>query len=99
MHDPYWQYFEYLRYEIEKLHKEQEAIRRQISEIKPVHVDKLEYKIQELNIEKLSGLLNLGLSLNGDGKHMMELAEKIIDEEGVSVDFGKAKKTDSQQSD
>jgi hypothetical protein len=38
MHDPYWQYFEYLRYEIEKLHKEQEAIRRQISEIKPVHV-------------------------------------------------------------
>jgi hypothetical protein len=44
-------------------------------------------------------LHNLGLSLNGDGKHMMELAEKIIDEEGVSVDFGKAKKTDSQQSD
>jgi hypothetical protein len=94
MHDPYWQYFEYLRHEIEKLRMEQEALRKQVAEIKPFHVNRLEYKIQELNIDTLSGLLNLGLSLNGDGKHMKELAEKIINEDGVSVDIGKEKEQD-----
>ena len=46
MHDPYWQYFEYLRHEIEKLRMEQEALRKQVAEIKPFHVNRLEYKIQ-----------------------------------------------------
>lgn len=91
MYDPYWQYFEYLRQEIEKIRAENEALRKQIEEIKPIYIDRMEYKIQELNIETLSGMLNLGLSLNGDGENMTELADKIINEEGVSVDFGKKK--------
>ena len=91
MYDQYWQYLEYLRQEIEKVRIDNENLRRQISELKPVQIDKLEYKIQELNVENLSGILNLGLSLNGDGEHMTELAEKIVNEEGVSVDLGKKK--------
>jgi spore germination protein PC len=91
MHDPYWQYLEYLRYEIEKLRKENEQLRNQIENIKPVKIEKLEYKIQELNIQTLSGMLNLGISLNGDGDNVTELAEKLIQEEGVSIDLGTKK--------
>ncbi|WP_028778413.1 spore germination protein GerPC [Shimazuella kribbensis] len=89
MHDPYWHYFEYLNQEIKKMQSEQAALRKQIEELKPIRVEKLEYKIQELNIQTLSGMLNLGLSLNGDGENMTELAEKIIQEEGISIDLGK----------
>jgi hypothetical protein len=89
MHDPYWQYLEYLRQEIEKLRMDNEILRNKIEELKPLKVDKLEYKIQELNIQTLSGMLNLGISLNGDGENMTDLAEKIIQEEGISIDLGK----------
>ncbi|MCH5586557.1 spore germination protein GerPC [Shimazuella sp. AN120528] len=91
MYDPYWHYFEYLRQEIEKIREENKSLRKQIEELKPIHIDKMVYKIQELNIETLSGMLNLGMSLNGDGENMTELAEKIVNEEGVSVDFGQKK--------
>jgi hypothetical protein len=91
MHDPYWQYLEYLRQEIEKLRIENEQLRNQIKNIQPIQVGKLEYKIQELNIEQLSGMLNLGISLNGDGDNMTDLAEKLIQEEGISIDLGTKK--------
>lgn len=91
MHDPYWQYLEYLRQEMEKLRIENEKLRSQIENIQPISIDKLEYKIQELNIQTLSGMLNLGISLNGDGENMTDLAEKIIQDEGVSIDFGTKK--------
>jgi hypothetical protein len=91
MYDPYWQYFEYLRQEIEKIRYENELLRKQVEELKPIKVEKMEYKIQELNIQTLSGMLNLGLSLNGDGENISDLAEKIIQEEGVAIDFGTKK--------
>lgn len=88
MHDPYWQYLEYLRHEMEKLRVENEQLRSQIENIQPIKIDTLEYKIQELNIQTVSGMLNLGISLNGDGNNMTDLAEKIIQDEGVTIDFG-----------
>jgi spore germination protein PC len=89
MYDPYWQYFEYLRQELEKVQEENRALRTQLETIKPVHIDQMVYKIQELNIQTLSGVLNLGLSLNGEGEHFSELAERIVAEEGISVELGK----------
>lgn len=89
MHDPYWQYMDYLRQELEKLREENQVLRNQIDAIQPINIDRMEYKIQELNIETLSGVLNLGISLNGDGQHVSDLAERIIQEEGVSVQLGK----------
>jgi hypothetical protein len=76
---------------MEKLRKENEQLRSQIENLQPINIDKLEYKIQELNIQTVSGALNLGISLNGDGNNMTDLAERIIQDEGVSIDFGTKK--------
>lgn len=72
-----WERLQQLENEIAKLKRGNKEMSDKISNIRPVHIDKIEYKIHELNIETLSGTLNVGLTANGE--EMGEVIEKIVD--------------------
>ncbi len=101
MYDPYyWQYYyteqqqesEQLRLENEQLRQENEELRTYIEGFKPINIERIEYKIQGLSIETLSGMLNIGVNLNGESEEFADLAEKLMAEEGVAFRVEKEKK-------
>lgn len=56
---------EYLRWLEEKLTQleiENERLKKMVEELKPIHIENLNYKIQELVVQELSGTLNIGLT-------------------------------------
>lgn len=100
MYDPYyWQYYydglqqevQQLRTEADQLRKENEELRNYIAGIKPINIERIEYKIQGLSIETLSGMLNIGVNLNGESEEFNDLAEKLMTEEGVAFKVEKEK--------
>jgi len=73
--------FDYLRHlqtyiesqnkKIRKMEKEMRELQKEVNTIKKqrsVHVDKIEYKFDQLKVETLEGTLNIGLTPNGTGE-------------------------------
>ncbi|MDN4525220.1 spore germination protein GerPC [Fictibacillus fluitans] len=71
-----------LQQQIIELQHENKSLKEALSNIKPVNIENINYKIQELHVKELKGTLNIGLT----GEAHLEDMETIIDEiqqEGV----------------
>lgn len=75
-----WERLQQLENELTSLKKENQELKEKIASIKPIQIDKIEYKIHELQVQTLSGTLNVGLTANGDETCMGEVIEKIVEE-------------------
>nr|WP_232345502.1 spore germination protein GerPC [Paenactinomyces guangxiensis] len=74
-----------LEKEISKLKKENKELKDKVEAVRPVSIDKVEYKIHELHVDTLSGTLNVGLTANGDEASMGEVIDKIVEEHRSNV--------------
>ncbi|MFD0712230.1 spore germination protein GerPC [Paenibacillus sp. GCM10027626] len=52
------------------LEKENEKLNNQLLQIKPVHIENINYKVQELTVKELSGTLNIGLTALADQEQL-----------------------------
>ncbi|SEN66402.1 spore germination protein GerPC [Lihuaxuella thermophila] len=74
-----------LQQQIDTLKQENAELRDKIAQMRPVQIDKIEYKIHELQIQTLSGTLNVGLTANGEDTCMGEVIEKIVEEHRSNI--------------
>ncbi|KSU81234.1 spore germination protein GerPC [Fictibacillus enclensis] len=65
-----------LQQQIIELQHENQSLKEALSNIKPVNIENINYKIQELHVKELKGTLNIGLT----GEAHLEDMETIIDE-------------------
>lgn len=56
--------------------KELQHLKESIQKCKPVHIDAINYKVQELAVSDLSGTLNIGLTALSDPKQLEEWIEQ-----------------------
>lgn len=73
------QRLKYLEQEIHRLKQENAFLKEKIEQLKPIQIEKIEYKVHELHVETLSGTLNIGLTANGEDAGVGEVIEKIVD--------------------
>lgn len=51
---------------LKAMKEENENIKKRLDEIKPIHIENINYKIQELDVKELSGTLNIGMTALSD---------------------------------
>lgn len=81
----FWERFDYLEKEVQRLRKVTKELQEKVDGIKPVKIDRIEYKIHELNIDTLSGTLNVGLTAQADEEGMGDVIEKIIEKQKENI--------------
>ncbi|WP_163970574.1 coiled-coil domain-containing protein [Oceanobacillus halotolerans] len=67
------EHMEKLNEKLNKLEEEQKKMQDEIDNIKPVNVENVNYKIQDLNVQDLSGTLLVGLTTLSDAENLKEL--------------------------
>ncbi|RXJ02388.1 hypothetical protein DS745_06705 [Anaerobacillus alkaliphilus] len=67
---------ENLQNKLEEMEKENEELKEKVQNIKPINIENINYKIQELTVEELSGSLNIGLSALTDAENLKKLLEE-----------------------
>lgn len=70
------QALESLQQKIEDVEKENGDLKEKVENIKPINIEAINYKIQELTVEELSGTLNIGLSALTDAENLKKLLEE-----------------------
>ncbi|WP_164491589.1 spore germination protein GerPC [Staphylospora marina] len=84
-----WESLWYRLYELEKqvrkLAEENKELKEKLENLKPVQIDKVEYKIHDLSIDTLSGTLNVGLTANTDDPALGETIGKWIEKGGTNI--------------
>ena len=63
------------------LEKEYEELRNRLEQLKPIHIENLNYKIQELVVRELSGTFNIGLSGEPDEQLVKSMLEEDSNQE------------------
>jgi len=53
--------------------REVQALRESITQLRPVQIGSVQYKVQELSVSELSGTLNVGLTSLADPKQLEDL--------------------------
>jgi predicted RNase H-like nuclease (RuvC/YqgF family) len=76
----YYNYFENLEHrfkELEEQHRElneeNKKLKDYVENLKPVHIENINYKIQELIVRELKGTLNIGLTSLTDADELKKL--------------------------
>ncbi len=69
---------ESMQEKMEEIEEENENLKEKIKDIKPINIENINYKIQELTVEELSGALNIGLSALTDAENL----KKLLNENG-----------------
>lgn len=69
-----------LEQELRSLTSQNRSLLQKLEKERPLNIEQLEYKINELNIDKLSGILSLGLTAECNDVAV----KKIIDKFGAS---------------
>lgn len=86
MNGSFYQMIQELQYRIMHLEQENQKLKEKVEDIKPVVIENINYKIQELNVDELKGTLNIGLTGEADLENMAsEMEEDLqqgIEEEG-----------------
>ncbi|MRG29479.1 hypothetical protein GIJ05_15200 [Laceyella tengchongensis] len=77
-----WERIYSLENRLQMLVNENEALQQQVKQLKPLHIDKIEYKIHELHVETLSGTLNIGLTATGEENGVGEIIEQVVKQQG-----------------
>lgn len=82
---PYLRYLEEKLKMLEKKQRELEhahdQLEKKLSQLQPVHIDHIHYKIQELTVQELKGTLNIGMSALTDPEEIKKWLSKGTDEE------------------
>ncbi|PTM56416.1 spore germination protein GerPC [Desmospora activa] len=90
-----WDRLNRMEQEMERLRQENTELKKQIESLQPVTIERLEYKIQELSIQTLSGTLNIGLTTHGDGQGLERLIESMHREGKANMELGELKPGDT----
>ncbi|WP_026672041.1 spore germination protein GerPC [Alkalihalobacterium bogoriense] len=69
-----------LNEKIEKIEKENEQLKEKVENINPITIENINYKIQELTVEELSGNLMIGMTALGE---VDDLKKLIHDKENI----------------
>ncbi|OIJ14159.1 hypothetical protein BKP35_08155 [Anaerobacillus arseniciselenatis] len=72
------QTLESIQQKMKEIEEENENLKEKIKDIKPINIENINYKIQELTVEELSGALNIGLSALTDAENL----KKLLNENG-----------------
>ncbi|HET7580688.1 MAG TPA: spore germination protein GerPC [Bacillales bacterium] len=70
MNGSFYQMIQELQYRIMHLEQENQKLKEKVEDIKPVVIENINYKIQELNVDELKGTLNIGLTGEADLENM-----------------------------
>jgi hypothetical protein len=62
-----------------KLEQENKQLTDKLSEVRPIRVDAIHYKVQELSVRELSGTLNIGLSALTSSEEIAKWAANLDD--------------------
>lgn len=76
----FWQQIE-LR--IQALEQENQQLKEAVQQIKPIHIENINYKIQELSVKELKGTLNIGLTSLKDPEEVKKWLQES--EDGAEV--------------
>ena len=86
MNGSFYEIIQQLQYRVLQLEEANRKLSEKVEDIKPLVIENINYKIQELNVDELKGTLNIGLSgeagTEGLGPFMEE--EEDQDEEKES---------------
>lgn len=74
----------YICNEIDTIKIQNKEILNKISNL-PLNIESLEYKVNELKIDTLSGSLNLGLTASGDDVCVQKIVDKFTEDCSVKV--------------
>ncbi len=66
------------------LKEENEKLKEVINGIKPIHIENINYKIQELDVKELSGTLNIGMTALDDPE---KIKQWIQDSDEKDIQF------------
>ncbi|MBD0384081.1 spore germination protein GerPC [Paenibacillus sedimenti] len=78
-----------LEQEIRRLKENSELdsmkLKEQLEQIKPIHIENINYKIQELAVKDLKGTLNIGLTALTDEEQLKKIIDDV--EQGKDIQF------------
>ncbi|SDW81897.1 Spore germination protein GerPC [Marininema mesophilum] len=83
-----WDRINQLQQEMDALRQENEEIRKKLDAIEPLRIENMDYKVQELHVQTLSGALNIGLTLTGDDESMLKMVERLREKTDSNIDLG-----------
>lgn len=69
----------------EKWEQDNLKLKGQLEQIKPVHIENINYKIQELAVKDLKGTLNIGLTALTDQDQLKKIIDDV--EQGKDIQF------------
>lgn len=71
----------------QRLAQENKELQEQITQLKPVHIENINYKIQELVVKELSGTLNIGMTGLTDPEELAKWSsgESVSEEQEVHL--------------
>lgn len=73
MNDDVYSYIQELMKRIHQLEERQKQLQEKIEAIKPLTIENINYKIQDLHVQELSGNLLVGLTALSDAEELQEL--------------------------
>ncbi|WP_202078424.1 spore germination protein GerPC [Caldalkalibacillus salinus] len=74
-------YFKELEKRLQQLEEENKVLQEQVEQIKPLHIENINYKIQELVVKELKGTLNIGMTALSDPKEIQKWLQEAEGEE------------------
>lgn len=69
----------------EKWEQDNLKLKEQLEQIKPIHIENINYKIQELAVKDLKGTLNIGLTALTDEDQLKKIIDDV--EQGKDIQF------------
>jgi spore germination protein PC len=70
----------------QNLYQQYISLKNQFEQIKPVHIENINYKIQELNVKELTGTLNIGLTTFADEDQLKKMMEDVNKKEDIHLE-------------
>lgn len=91
---PYLRYLEHRIRQLEekwgRLEAETQRMQRLLQQLKPVHIEHIHYKIQELHLRDLSGTLNIGLTALSDPEQFEQWLKRQPNPGEIELETGPA---------
>ncbi|MFE8700136.1 spore germination protein GerPC [Cytobacillus sp. FJAT-54145] len=90
---------------LNKIEEEHKKLKKEIENIKPVTIENVNYKIQDLSVQELSGTLLVGLTSLSDAEELKKLLTEKgpvslndMDTEDIQNSMGEENTTENQES-
>ncbi|GAA0379262.1 spore germination protein GerPC [Bacillus horti] len=94
MYYQYPDFFRILEEKVQRLEQENEELRGKIEQLKPIHIENINYKIQELTVRELKGTLNIGMTALSDPEEIKKWLTETDGEEVQLQDMEQEMKQD-----